>query len=65
LSGVERRVKQAVISSVRAKVEHAFGTFKRNYHLCRARYLVQHKVELEFDMVAMAFNLNKCWAMVK
>ncbi|KAF0235150.1 MAG: putative transposase IS4 family [Desulfovibrionaceae bacterium] len=64
MSRVERGVNR-LISSVRAKVERAFGTFKRNYHLCRARYLGQDKVELEFHLVAMAFNLKKCWAMVK
>jgi len=64
LSGIERRVNR-LISSVPAKVERAFGTFKRNYHLCRARYIGQDKVELEFHLVAMAFNLKKCWAMVK
>ncbi|WP_051271542.1 transposase [Fundidesulfovibrio putealis] len=65
LSRVERRVN-LLISSVRAKVERAFGTFKRNYyHLFRARYLGQDKVALELHLVAMAFNLKKCWAMVK
>ncbi|KAF0235147.1 MAG: putative transposase IS4 family [Desulfovibrionaceae bacterium] len=64
LSRVERRVNR-LISSVRAKVERAFGTFKRTYHLCRARYLGQDKVELEFHLLAMAFNLKKCWGMVK
>lgn len=64
LSGIERRVNR-LISSVRAKVERAFGTFKRNYRLSRARYLGQDKVELEFHLVAMAFNLKKCWAMAK
>jgi len=64
LSGVEQRVNR-LISSVRVKVERAFGTFKRNYQLCRARYLSLDKVRLEFHLVAIAFNLKKCWAMVK
>lgn len=64
LSGVERKINR-LISSVRSKVERVFGTFKRNYHLCRARYLGRDKVELEFHLVAMAFNLKKCWLMTQ
>ena len=47
------------ISSVRYKVERVFGTFKRNYGFFRARYLGLAKVELEFFLNAMAFNLKK------
>ncbi|MGE4538377.1 MAG: transposase [Desulfovibrio sp.] len=47
------------VSSVRAKVERAFGTLKRGYGFFRARYLGQAKVELEFLLNAMAFNLKK------
>ena len=47
------------ISSVRAKVERAFGALKRGYGFHRARYLGRAKVELEFLLNAMAFNLKK------
>ena len=47
------------ISSVRAKVERAFGTLKRGYGFHRARHLGRAKVELEFLLNAMAFNLKK------
>ncbi|WP_235669702.1 IS5 family transposase [Solidesulfovibrio carbinolicus] len=47
------------ISSVRAKVERAFGTLKRGYGFHRTRYLGRAKVELEFLLNAMAFNLKK------
>ena len=47
------------ISSVRSKVERAFGTLKRGYGFYRARYLGWAKVELEFLLNAMAFNLKK------
>ena len=46
------------ISSVRAKVERAFGTLKRGYGFHRARYLGRAKVELDL-LNAMAFNLKK------
>ena len=47
------------VSSVRSKVERAFGTLKRGYGFYRARYLGRAKVELEFLLNAMAFNLKK------
>ena len=47
------------ISSVRAKVERAFGTLKRGYGFHRARYLGRAKVELEFLLNSIAFNLKK------
>ena len=48
-----------LVSSVRAKVERVFGTLKRGYGFFRARYLGVAKVELEFLLNAMAFNLKK------
>ena len=48
-----------LISSVRAKVERVFGTLKRGYGFFRASYLGVAKVELEFLLNAMAFNLKK------
>ena len=54
-----QRATNRLISSVRAKVERAFGTLKRGYGFFRARYLGLAKVELEFLLNAMAFNLKK------
>ena len=53
------KIANRQISSVRAKVERAFGTLKRGYGFHRARYLGRAKVELEFLLNAMAFNLKK------
>ena len=53
------RAANRQISSVRSKVERAFGTLKRGYGFFRARYLGLAKVELEFLLNAMAFNLKK------
>ncbi|MFU2207765.1 IS5 family transposase [Solidesulfovibrio sp. C21] len=58
LSAVEKAANR-LISSVRAKVERAFGTLKRGYGFFRTRYLGIPKVELEFLLNAMAFNLKK------
>ena len=53
------RAANRQVSSVRFKVERAFGTLKRGYGFFRARYLGLAKVELEFLLNAMAFNLKK------
>ncbi|MYL85404.1 transposase [Desulfovibrio aerotolerans] len=47
LSAAEKAANR-LISSVRAKVERAFGTLKRGYGFFRTRYLGIPKVELEF-----------------
>jgi len=54
-----QKATNRMISGVRAKVERAFGTLKRGYGFFRARYLGRAKVELEFLLNAMAFNLKK------
>jgi IS5 family transposase len=55
----DQKTANRLISSVRSKVERAFGTLKRGYGFFRARYLGMAKVELEFLLNAMAFNLKK------
>ena len=54
-----------VISGLRGKVERAFGTLKRDYGFQRARYLGRLKVQLEFLLNAMAFNLKKVALMLE
>lgn len=63
LSAAEK-VANRMISGVRSKVERAFGTLKRGYGFFRARYLGRAKVELEFMLNALAFNLKKAVLMV-
>jgi len=58
LSAAEKAANR-LINSVRAKVERAFGTLKRGYGFFRTRYLGIPKVELEFLLNAMTFNLKK------
>lgn len=53
------KLANRLISSVRSKVERAFGTLKRGYGFHRARYLGVGKVALEFLLNAVAFNLKK------
>ena len=58
LTRAERAANRQV-SSVCSKVERAFGTLKRGYSFLRARYLGLAKVELEFLLNGVAFNLKK------
>ena len=58
LTDFEKQRNRA-ISSVRQIVERAFGTLKRGYGLARARYLGLQKMEAEFRLAAMAFNIRK------
>ena len=54
-----QKQRNRMISSVRGIVERGFGTLKRVYGLCRASYLGTAKVEGEFLLAALAFNLKK------
>ena len=51
--------RNRLISSVRSGVERVFGTLKQKYALSRASYLGCAKVELEFLLCAIAYNLKK------
>ena len=51
--------RNRLISSVRGIVERGFGTLKRCYGLQRTKYLGVLKVEAEFLLAALAFNLKK------
>ena len=54
-----QKQRNRLISGVRGIVERSFGTLKRVYGLCRASYLGITKVEGEFLLAALAFNLKK------
>ena len=54
-----RKHRNRLISAVRGVVERSFGTLKRCYGLYRAKYLGTLKVEAEFLLAAVAFNLKK------
>ena len=59
------KLMNRVISSLRGKVERAFGTLKKDYGFQRARYLGCAKVKLEFLLNAIAFNLKKAALMLE
>ena len=48
-----------ILSKLRSPVERIFGTLKRSYHYCRARYLGLRKNRLQLTMMCMAYNLRK------
>ena len=48
-----------LIGTVRYKVERAFGTLKRQFHLNRARYFGTNRVQAQVRWAAIGFNLLK------
>ncbi len=53
------RYRNRLISTPRSIIERSFGTLKHLYGLARASYMGIAKVEGEFLLCAMAFNLKK------
>ncbi len=48
-----------LISKVRYVVEQSFGILKKHYGFDRTRYIGLDKVRMEFNLLAMSFNLKK------
>ena len=48
-----------VLSKLRSPVERVFGTLKRSYRYCRAKYLGLRKNRLQLTMMCMAYNLRR------
>ena len=49
------------IATLRYKVEQAFGTMKRRFHLHRARYFGVAKTQAQMCWAALGMNLLKAW----
>ena len=60
----EEKESNKKISKNRYKIERLFGTLKRTYNFSRARYLGIAKVELEFFLNSIAFNIRKAMRMI-
>lgn len=58
LSGIEKMCNR-VLSKLRCPVERIFGTLKRSYHYCRARYLGLKKNTLQLTLMCMGYNLRR------
>jgi IS5 family transposase len=54
-----QKKRNRLIIAVRGTVERSFGTLREAYGLARAGYIGTLKVELEFLLRAVAFNLKK------
>ena len=52
------------ISKIRYVVEQVFGILKKHYHFYRCRYGGLKKVNMEFKLVSMAYNLKKAAGMI-
>ena len=53
------KVFNRLVSHHRFRVEQAFGTLKRRFHLNRFRYVSLQKVQSELIFKSMGFNLLK------
>lgn len=60
-----QKLKNKLISKRRYIVEQGFGTLKRRFNFNRASYMGLAKVESQFYLKAMCFNLLKASNMVK
>lgn len=58
LADWQRKMNRA-IGGIRFKVEQAFGTMKRRFHLARARYMGVAKVQAQMVWAALGMNLLK------
>ena len=56
-----RRQLNRAIGTLRYKVEQAFGTMKRRFHLSRARYFGVAKTQAQMCWAALGMNLLKAW----
>ena len=54
-----QKVRNKCISSVRCGIEWIFGTFKRCRDFARSRYVGQARMEQEFFLVALPYNLGR------
>lgn len=51
------RLRNRMLSPLRSSIERIFGTFKRSRDFSRSRYVGMAKVEQEFFLVALSYNL--------
>lgn len=58
LNEVEK-YRNRIISKLRCPVERIFGTLKRSYRYCKARYIGLKKNRLQLTMLCMAYNLRR------
>jgi IS5 family transposase len=58
LSGFQKKVNR-FISGVRYVVEQTFGILKQHFGIDKARYIGIKKVQMEFELTAIAYNLKK------
>lgn len=58
LTAVEKRCNR-ILSKLRSQLERVFGTLKRSYRYCRAKYLGLRKNHLQLTIICMAYNLRR------
>lgn len=58
LSRVEKMCNR-ILSKLRCPVERIFGTLKRSYRYCRARYLGLRKNSFQLTIMSIAYNMRR------
>ena len=58
LTPVEKQCNR-ILSRLRSPVERVFGTLKRSYRYCRAKYLGLRKNRLQLALTCIAYNLRR------
>ena len=53
------KLRNRCITPIRSSIERIFGTFKRSDGFTRSRYVGKAKVEQEFYLIALAYNLTR------
>ena len=56
---VVEKMCNRILSTLRCPIERVFGTMKRSYRYCRARYIGLRKNSLHLTLVSMAYNLRR------
>ena len=56
---VWEKLRNRCIIPIRSGIERIFGTFKRSYGFTRSQYVGKAKVEQEFYIIALAYNLTR------
>jgi len=63
LTAFQKKLNKS-ISKIRYVVEQSFGILKKHFNFDKALYIGLEKVQMEFELTAMAFNLKKASNMV-
>lgn len=56
---IPEKMCNRILTKLRCPVERIFGTLKRSYRYCRARYLGLRKNSLQLTIMSLAYNMRR------